>query len=211
MLIIVEATPLLLTAFCLIIGLCMLAFKSLEERSTALTVEELEKDNRIAALGQELSTTEERCKALEAANATLASSKESTNMELSQQLASKANELHIMATQIKDKDNTIANLNQHLVAHGANLSTAYSKTEALQNTLEAQSYDLADFSKLRATMEEEADAARANLAGTIHAFMGNISELQAEKAELQRKNEELATGMADLTREFELLVTGLYF
>jgi chromosome segregation ATPase len=230
MLITIEASLLLLNLFlCLIIGLYILerdlqnrrqqihrlvrhlelAFRSAEECSTALAVERLKKDNQLAALSQELSTTKERLKALEAANATLASSKESTDMELSQQLASKANQLHNMATQTKDKDDTIVNLNQHLATLKSNLDTAYSKIKALQTTIDTQSYDLEDFSKLRVVMEAEQDARQSNLVGTIRAFTGQINELQAENAELQQEREMLATSLANLTQVFELL-TGLY-
>jgi chromosome segregation ATPase len=222
MLIAIEASLRLLTLFfCPIIGLCILerhlqnrrqqtdrlvrhlelAFRSAGECSTALAVERLKKDNQLAALSQELSTTKEQLKALEAANATLASSKESTDMELSQ--------LHTLATQTKDKDDTIVNLNQYLNTLKSNLATAHSKIEALQTTIDTQSYDLEDFSKLRVVMEEEKDAWHSNFVGTIHASTGRINELQAENAELQQEKEMLATSLANLTQVFELL-TGLY-
>jgi chromosome segregation ATPase len=230
MLITIEASLRLLTLFfCPIIGLYILerhlqnrrqqtdrlvrhlelAFRSAGECSTTLAVERLKKDNQLAALSQELSTTKEQLKALEAANATLASSKESTDMELSQQLTSKASQLHTLATQTKDKDDTIVNLNQYLNTLKSNLATAHSKIEALQTTIDTQSYDLEDFSKLRVAMEEEKDACQSNLVGTIRAFTGQINELQAENAELQQEKEMLATSLANLTQVFELL-TGLY-
>jgi chromosome segregation ATPase len=140
--------------------------------------------------------------------------KDEDGHDLTKQIQFKADELHTMTLQLKNRDCAIADLESSLMDQAESLRNVARDIitdleDCLadeQSSLQTAEHYISDLEDRLGDREASLESWERNMSGTIRAFTTQIAELQDQKAALEHENGELARDLRGFVSEVEVLM-----